>query len=132
MTLVLARRSPLPYVDHVAATGTALFQAVCERDMEGIVAKLARGAYTPEETTWVKIRNPASSQVGRAEFFDGRAFRAIRVLPAEDRVLPSRNRQRKLLTNRSRQAAIDLWHGSLKCFWTRLSRGNPVTSDAIH
>jgi hypothetical protein len=65
----------------VAGTGTALFQAVCERDMEGIVAKLAGGAYTPEGTTWVKIKNPGYSQAeGRAEFFEGRALHiAIKV-----------------------------------------------------
>jgi hypothetical protein len=57
----------------VAGTGTALFQAVCERDMEGIVAKLAGGGYTPEQTTWVKIKNRAYSQAeGRTEFFEGR------------------------------------------------------------
>jgi hypothetical protein len=46
--------------------------------MEGIVARLAGGAYTLDETTWVKIKNLAYSQAeGRAEFFDGRSFRAI-------------------------------------------------------
>lgn len=51
-----------------------LYDAVCARDMEGFVAKLARAAYTPEVTTWVKIKNPAYSQAeGRADFFDGRA-----------------------------------------------------------
>jgi bifunctional non-homologous end joining protein LigD len=58
------------YVEHVAS-GTKLFRAVCELDMEGIVAKQAAGLYTPEATTWVKIKNPAYSQaVGRADFFD--------------------------------------------------------------
>jgi hypothetical protein len=41
--------------------------------MEGIVAQQAEGLYTPERTTWVKIRNRAYSQaVGRREFFDRR------------------------------------------------------------
>jgi hypothetical protein len=40
------------------------------------VAKLARGAYAPDETTWVKIKNPQYSQAqGRAEFFEGRTLR---------------------------------------------------------
>jgi hypothetical protein len=40
------------------------------------VAKLARGAYTPAETSWVKIKNPGYSQAeGRAEFFEGRSLR---------------------------------------------------------
>lgn len=43
--------------------------------MEGIVAELANGTYTPAETTWVKIKNSSYSQAeGRADFFDGRAF----------------------------------------------------------
>jgi ATP-dependent DNA ligase len=59
------------YVDHVVGSGTALFHEVCARDMEGIIAKLARGVYTPDETTWVKIKNRAYSQAeGRADFFD--------------------------------------------------------------
>jgi ATP-dependent DNA ligase len=74
--LVPAQPSPVLYVDHVAGTGTALFQAVCDRDMEGIVAKLAYGTYTPDETTWVKIKNPNYSQAeGRAESFEGRTLR---------------------------------------------------------
>jgi bifunctional non-homologous end joining protein LigD len=34
------------YVEHIAS-GTELFRAVCELDMEGIVAKQAAGLYTP-------------------------------------------------------------------------------------
>jgi bifunctional non-homologous end joining protein LigD len=68
--------SPVLCVDHVAERGIALFQAACERDMEGIVAKLVGAAYTPDETTWVKIKNTAYSQAeGRAEFFEGRTLR---------------------------------------------------------
>jgi hypothetical protein len=53
------------------ASGTALFRAICELDMEGIVAKQAAGLYRPEATTWVKIKNRAYSQaVGRSDFFD--------------------------------------------------------------
>ena len=44
------------YVEHVA-TGTDLFRVICERDMEGVVAKQANARYTPEATTWVKIKN---------------------------------------------------------------------------
>jgi bifunctional non-homologous end joining protein LigD len=74
--LVPEQPSPLLFVDHVAAAGTALFQAVCERDMEGIVAKLARGLHTPDETTWVKIKNRRYSQWdGRREVFERRRDR---------------------------------------------------------
>jgi hypothetical protein len=43
--------------------------------MEGIVAKQAAGLYTPEATTWVKIKikNRAYSKaIGRLDFFDRR------------------------------------------------------------
>jgi ATP-dependent DNA ligase len=57
-------------VEHVAS-GTDLFRVICERDMEGVVAKQASARYTPEATTWVKIKNRRYSQAaGRAEFFD--------------------------------------------------------------
>jgi ATP-dependent DNA ligase len=60
-----------------AERGIDLFNAACAVDLEGIVAKLACGSYTPETTTWVKIKNATYSQAeGRAEFFDGRIFRA--------------------------------------------------------
>ncbi len=54
--------SPDLYVDHGGQTGVALFQEVCKRDLEGIVAKLATGPYTPDATTWVKIKNRRYSQ----------------------------------------------------------------------
>jgi len=41
--------------------------------MEGVVAKQAGARYTPDATTWVKIKNRLYSQaVGRADFFDRR------------------------------------------------------------
>jgi hypothetical protein len=44
--------------------------------MEGVVAKLAAGLYTPDETTWVKIKNPSYTQAeGRADYFGGRTLR---------------------------------------------------------
>ena len=72
-------RKPLPrapnsvlYVDHVAS-GTDLFRVICEQDMEGVVAKQATGRYTPDATSWVKIKNRQYSQaVGRADFFNRR------------------------------------------------------------
>ena len=72
------------YVDHVAS-GTDLFRVICERDMEGIVAKQADASYTPDATTWVKIKNRHYSQaVGRHDFFDRRRRRPphyLRTLP---------------------------------------------------
>jgi ATP-dependent DNA ligase len=58
------------YLEHVAS-GTDLFRVICDRDMEGIVAKQAGARYMPEATTWVKIKNRQYSQaVGREDFFD--------------------------------------------------------------
>jgi ATP-dependent DNA ligase len=60
-------------LSHSVANGTDLFRVICERDMEGIVAKQASARYTPEATTWVKIKNREYSQaVGREDFFDRR------------------------------------------------------------
>jgi bifunctional non-homologous end joining protein LigD len=65
--------SRMVYVDHVEHHGTALFQRVCEMDLEGIVAKHRDGPYITERerTTWVKIKNRGYSQsVGREKLFD--------------------------------------------------------------
>ena len=56
------------------ARGVDLFRAVREMDLEGTVAKRKDGLYTPEETSWVKIKNPQYSQIeGRHELFETRA-----------------------------------------------------------
>jgi ATP-dependent DNA ligase len=49
----------------------ALFQAVCERGCEGVVAKCNLGIYSAAGTvTWLKIRNPNYTQIrGRHEMF---------------------------------------------------------------
>jgi len=65
--------SRMVYVDHVEHHGTALFQRVCEMDLERIVAKHSDGPYITERerTTWVKIKNRSYSQsVGREKLFD--------------------------------------------------------------
>jgi hypothetical protein len=51
-------------------TATALFQRVCEMDLEGIVAKHSLAPYTMD-TTWFKIKNRNYSQMaGREELFE--------------------------------------------------------------
>jgi bifunctional non-homologous end joining protein LigD len=66
--------APVLYADYFEARGVNLYRLVCERDLEGIVAKRKDGLYTPEETSWVKIKNPAYSQAeGREELFEKRA-----------------------------------------------------------
>jgi ATP-dependent DNA ligase len=37
--------------------GAALFEVVCERGLEGVVAKRIDGTYRPGERGWIKIKN---------------------------------------------------------------------------
>jgi len=77
--LVPRKAQALFYVEHVRR-GKDLFRVICERDMEGIVAKQANAQYTPEATTWVKIKNREYSQAaGREDFFDRRRLRKTHV-----------------------------------------------------
>lgn len=65
--------SRIRYVDHVEQNGSGLFELVCQKDLEGIVAKLRHGDYVSqrEQSTWWKIRNRNYSQsVGREELFN--------------------------------------------------------------
>ena len=65
--------SRLKYTDHVDGSGTALFERVCELDLEGVVAKQKSAPYVTEreQSTWFKIRNPNYSQmIGREELFE--------------------------------------------------------------
>ena len=53
--------------------GQALFQKVCDLDLEGIVAKQKHAPYVSDRdaSTWFKILNPAYSQrKGREELFE--------------------------------------------------------------
>ena len=87
--------------------GIELLNAVCARDLEGIVAKLANAPYTPAATTWVKIKNAAYSQSeGRADFFEGRG--AANAPDGGIRVPGRKSAQRDTATskaNRSSRAA---------------------------
>jgi len=55
--LVPPQPSRLLYVDHLAGGGVDLYRAACEKDLEGIVAKLAQAPYGTEPSTWVKFKN---------------------------------------------------------------------------
>lgn len=60
-------------VDHVDAYGERLFELVCERDLEGIVAKPRGSRYEFEDgnPAWVKIKNRNYSQIiGRHALFE--------------------------------------------------------------
>jgi ATP-dependent DNA ligase len=64
---------PLRYAEHIEDSGTALFEPVCELDLEGIVAKHKSGPYVTEreQTTWFKILNREYSQKdGREDLFE--------------------------------------------------------------
>ena len=64
---------PLASEIYECANGADLFRVICDRDMEGVVAKQASATYTPEATTWVKIKNRQYSQaVGHEDLFDRR------------------------------------------------------------
>jgi ATP-dependent DNA ligase len=73
--------SRLRYVDHVRERGRDLYREACARDLEGIVAKWARGRYETDgvSTSWLKIKNPNYSQwEGRRELFEERRDRRQR------------------------------------------------------
>src|SRR6476660_7927831 len=73
LTVWGADPSDQPYVEHIEQYGTALFQRVCEMDLEGIVAKHSFGNYVTEaqRTTWFKIKNRNYSQSqGREKLFE--------------------------------------------------------------
>src|SRR5205814_8302738 len=71
---LLARAcAPLKYTEYIDGCGTALFQRVCELDLEGIVAKQKSELYVTERehSTWFKILNRKYSQKdGREELFE--------------------------------------------------------------
>ena len=71
---LLARAcAPLKYTEYIDGCGMALFQRVCELDLEGIVAKQKSAPYVTERehSTWFKILNRKYSQMqGREELFE--------------------------------------------------------------
>ena len=76
--IVPPQPSRLLFCDYIPADGHQLFAPACARDLEGIVAKWKYGRYVGgPETSWVKIKNPAYSQIqGRREQFDKMRQRA--------------------------------------------------------
>jgi ATP-dependent DNA ligase len=78
--LLPANHARLLYVDHVEGDGARFLQAAAAMDLEGVVGKYAAGTYQVGEefTSWVKVRNPAYSQMqGRAELFEARGDGAV-------------------------------------------------------
>ena len=67
-----SRCSEILYAQHIECNGKLLFEEVCERNLEGMVAKRRMGAYT--EHGWLKIKNAKYTQAeGRHDMFT--AFR---------------------------------------------------------
>ena len=63
---LVPRESPdLLHVDAVPEKGQELFQAACERDLEGVVGKWAQGTYQSDgrATSWVKVRHSTSASI---------------------------------------------------------------------
>jgi bifunctional non-homologous end joining protein LigD len=57
-----SRNRSLLYASHMERHGIRLFEAICQRDGEGIVGKYRRGIYTTAPISWVTILNPNYSQ----------------------------------------------------------------------
>jgi ATP-dependent DNA ligase len=72
-TIVPKRSKSILCAQHVRGRGRDLFAAVCDQDLEGIVAKRKRSAYEPVSplALWVKIKNAEYSQArDRHELFE--------------------------------------------------------------
>ena len=64
-------RAGLLFAEQIQGSGIKFFKAICDRDLEGIVAKHRLGPYAPTPMTWFKILNENYSQKrGRREMFD--------------------------------------------------------------
>ena len=61
--IVPTEASRLLYVDFIESQGAELYDQICALDLEGIVCKPATGTYEPARFKWVKVKNPAYSQL---------------------------------------------------------------------
>jgi ATP-dependent DNA ligase len=67
--IMKSRPERIIYAQHISGRGVALYQEICERDLEGIVAKRRDSVYS-STGVWYKILNPNYSQhIGRHEKF---------------------------------------------------------------
>jgi bifunctional non-homologous end joining protein LigD len=68
--LMRANNPALLYADHVDEFGVDFFRMICEKNLEGIIAKHREGTYS-KSAKWIKIKNPAYTQrEGRSELFN--------------------------------------------------------------
>ena len=67
----------LLFANHVEGRGKDLFEAICEQNLEGIVAKRKNGKY--RQAGWLKIKNPNYTQgEGRKELFEKYRTRRVK------------------------------------------------------
>jgi bifunctional non-homologous end joining protein LigD len=68
--LVMESKNPsLLYADHIDQYGSDFFRMICEKSLEGIVAKHKASPYSAS-AQWIKIKNPKYTQSeGRRELF---------------------------------------------------------------
>jgi bifunctional non-homologous end joining protein LigD len=65
-----SRCDAIVYARDIEGLGIGLFEEICARDLEGIVAKRKRGVYKNNGLGWKKIKNPKYSQAeGRHDLF---------------------------------------------------------------
>ena len=69
----IVRRYGMQKSEPVLGDGKAAFQAVCDLDLEGIVAKRLNDAYAPRTKWWKVLNQNYSQKAGRAELFERRA-----------------------------------------------------------
>ncbi len=63
-----SRCTELLFAQHIDTRGVLFFEAICAKDLEGIVAKRKNGIYKDDGKEWMKIKNPKYSQAeGRHE-----------------------------------------------------------------
>jgi bifunctional non-homologous end joining protein LigD len=58
-------RGPAWHVPIAFEDGEALFKVVCERGLEGVVAKRRTDSYRPGERQWIKTKNPTYWRLGQ-------------------------------------------------------------------
>jgi ATP-dependent DNA ligase len=65
-----SRCERLIYAQHIEGQGIGFFEAICGRDLEGIVCKRKRSVYKSDGSGWLKVKNPDYSQAkGRHDLF---------------------------------------------------------------
>jgi bifunctional non-homologous end joining protein LigD len=57
-----AECSGILYAHHIVANGVGLFEEICARDLEGIIAKRKNGVCRDDGNDWLKIKNPKYSR----------------------------------------------------------------------